>query len=202
MENQDLVYAKEQITLIGKLGSNLGLFTACNGNISLKLAKDRFLITASGSSKARLKSSDFSLMDHQGNLLAGPKISTESPVHLAIYAKTNASAILHCHPPKLLALDLKAKIDLILQLPLFESQRWSQILIQVSSLPPGSKELALAVEKEIQDKIKLNLEYSNLGAIWLKNHGLFTFGSSLEDSLNLAEELEHLAEITLLANLV
>ncbi|MBR4741331.1 MAG: class II aldolase/adducin family protein, partial [Desulfovibrio sp.] len=175
-----------------------GLFSACNGNASLRFQAPfchLALITAKGTAKGQLTTHDFSIMDlSNGNCLLGSTLSSEKEMHLAIYSVTNANAILHTHPPKLLACQLKGLLNDLEKLPLYEVRLLKTTLLHVPSLSPGSTTLATAVKKAIQD----NPIHDDCGSIWLENHGLCSFGTSLLHTLTISEELEHLAEITLL----
>lgn len=194
-----LIQAQHDMQTIGAIAFTEKLFAACNGNMSCKLSHDYILITATGSAKGRLRPKDLSLIDHNGTLVLGAAISSETPVHLAIYQTTAAQAIIHTHPPKLLALDISSRVTEILQLPLYESKMWRDALTLAPALTPGSQELAQGVVHAIENKVAQNQNYQVQGAIWLKQHGLCTWAQSLDAALNLTEELEHLAEITLYA---
>ncbi len=121
--------------------------------------------------------------------LAGAKPSTETLMHLVLYAICpSAKVILHTHPPKMLALSLLIEPEKRLHLPLFESKAYAKLLGFVPGMEPGTPELAIAVA----EKSKTH------SCIWLENHGLVVWGQSCKDVLALSEELEQLAHIQLL----
>ena len=97
--------------------------------------------------------------------------------------------MLHTHPPHLLALSLALPPEKRLRLPLFEAARFYPLLGLVPDLPPGTADLALAVAKLAETH----------PALWLERHGLITHGKTLQETLVLAEELEQLAKVQLLA---
>ena len=191
---------KKQICRIGSLAWQEGLFPAYNGNISVKINEEYILITASGTAKGKLNLADISIMDNAGLLIRGQKLSTESILHLNIYKYTNAHAILHTHPTKLLALDVKNNLNILANLSIYEAQMWSGFMDIVPKFEPGSMELANAVSNGAQTLTSKNKKTLELGALWLSNHGLVAWGEDLTAALNLTEELEHLAEIALLAH--
>ena len=180
-----------------------GLFSAQNGNISQKLPApfDTILvITASGSCKGHLKKDDFCVLDMTSGLLQeGSRVSSETKVHLALYAACQCQAVVHCHPPKLLAWEIIAKGRSMLDLPIFEARFWKGRMTRVGAYPPGSEELATAVEKAAADFVAENPERAFNGALWMAEHGLCTWGRTFQEALAISEEMEHLAEIALLA---
>lgn len=170
-----------------------------SGNASLIMADGNILLTAAGCAKGRLTAGDLCVMDKSGQLLCGKKPSSESGMHLAIYAaRPDCRAILHTHPPKLLALELRleqrfgmegARWQKFLDLPLCESSVYRKSLAIAEAAPPGTKELAENVAKSAQD--------ANIRAVWLNNHGICCLGRDLATALALTEEMEHLARIQL-----
>ena len=173
-----------------------GLLSGCNGNASQRLgdhAPNLICITRSGASKGRLTADDCCLMDvNTGAAVLGGPASTESGMHLAIYrTRPDCAAILHTHPRRLLALSLRlaGKQEDFLRLPLFEAEVWRAKLGFAPALPPGTTDLAEAVAQAARGK----------DAVWMAGHGLCCLGRTLGDALCLAEELEHLAALQILA---
>ena len=173
----------------GRDGWQRGLFNGMNGNISVK-AGDRMLITGTGSAKGHLTPKDLTLMDlNTREVISGPPQSSETPVHLAVYAdQPEARAIVHTHPPHLLALSLSRNTDTLLDLPLFEGKVFAQKMTPVPAIMPGTEELAVAVGKA-------SLTHS---CIFMENHGLVVWADDLVQALALTEEIESLARIRLL----
>ena len=173
-----------------------GLLSGCNGNASQRLgshAPGLVCITRSGASKGRLSPDDCCLMDlNSGTAVLGGPASTESGMHLAIYRnRPDCTAILHTHPRRLLALSLRlaGRQEDFLRLPLFEAEVWRAKLGFAPALPPGTTDLAEAVADAARDK----------DAVWMAGHGLCCLGRTLGEALCLAEELEHLAALQILA---
>ncbi len=174
------------------------LLSGFNGNISLR-QDDKIYITRSGAAKGYLQAEDVCILNTSGELLSGTKASSESAMHVRIYAKRpDVQAIVHCHPRHLLALeiflsskhdDLQSVQELFLKIPVFEAQTLKNTLGFAPDYAPGSEELALAVAQFAQ----------NYDAIWMAQHGLTCLGQNGITALALAEELEHLAAVQLLA---
>lgn len=113
-------------------------------------------------------------------------------MHLSLYhARPDIAAIVHTHPSRLLALSLKTAERDFLRLPLFEAETLRAGLAFVPSLSPGTPELANAAA--------IAAAPVEIRALWLQGHGLTCLGKTLTQALALAEELEHLAGVQLLA---
>ena len=92
---------KQQIIEFGKKLYDKDLTFATSGNISLK-TDEGILITASGSALGHLTSDDISLIDFEGNLVAGKKPSCEKMLHVEVYKqRADVRAIIHTHPVNL-----------------------------------------------------------------------------------------------------
>jgi L-fuculose-phosphate aldolase len=185
--------AMAALVACGREAWRAGLMAGFNGNISCRVTLEdgsqACLITRSGAAKARLGENDFSLLSlPDGKAIQGPPPSTESPVHLGIYrACPRSAAVLHIHPPKLLALSLTLPKEQRLDLPLPEAESCRVRLAFTPYYAPGSSELGLEAAGAAAEH----------PAIWLERHGLVTHGSDLAFALSLAEELEQLAGVQL-----
>lgn len=167
-----------------------GLVHGQSGNFSL-CRSGRMYISRSGVCKGRMHSADVLRVELEGQKILDPgPVSSESKMHLALYAaQPRARAIIHVHPVFLLALE-QAGAE-ILELDLYEAAQIRKELVQAPPLPPGSDDLAQAVaEASIRAR-----------AVHMAKHGLTCWGESLEQALNLAEEVEALAKIQLHASL-
>ena len=166
-----------------------------NGNASIRVGGPKHeqggfcLITRSGAAKGRLGPADFSLLSlPEGALLQGPAASSESAVHLGIYAACpDAAAIMHSHPPCLLSLCLALPPKERLALPLPEAESFRARLTWTPFSAPGSAALAETVAAAAP-------QYP---AIWMERHGLVVHGPDLAFCLSLTEELEQLAKVQL-----
>ncbi|MDL2315742.1 class II aldolase/adducin family protein [Desulfovibrio sp. OttesenSCG-928-A18] len=183
-----------------------GLMAGFNGNISCRIRYDgkrpgdcavrareqACLITRSGAAKARLCAQDCVCLDiEDGAGLDGahaPAASSESGLHLEIYRNCpQSAAVLHTHPPHLLALSLRLAPEQRLSLPLPEADNYRRLLSCTPFYPPGSAELARAAGEAAR----------RAPAIWLERHGLVVHGTDLRYALSLTEELEQLARVQL-----
>lgn len=166
-----------------------------NGNASLRWESPdgpRILMTRSGVCKGRMSAADICLLHPDGRLLAGGPASSEGAMHLAVYkVRPSCRAILHTHPPHLLALGIRLAdhMEDFLRLPLYESEVWRARLGVAPACEPGTSALAAGVAEQAR----------RFPAVWMSGHGLCACGESLAEALGLTEQLEHLAEVQLLS---
>lgn len=177
----------ELLRQIGRAGWEKGLLSGFNGNLSLR-RQEHMIITAAGRVKGRLEPGDLVCVDlATGQPCAKTGMSSETPLHLAIYRfQPQAGAIVHSHPVHLLALDLLSKGS-PLDLPLFETDVLQNLFAMVDPIQPGSEELARIVADAARDK----------RAIFMRQHGLVCWAENVSGALALSEEIESLARIKL-----
>lgn len=142
------------------------------GNISVRLAPDRFLVTPTGVSKGFMTPEMIGLCDGKGNQLAGTwKRSSEFTTHLAIYDSTpEAVAVCHAHPCHAGAFAIKELAPpgrLIPELEVFVGQ-----VVVAPYQTPGSPEMAAAI-RPLAPKHQ---------SIIMGLHGLICWGKSVEDA--------------------
>lgn len=154
------------------------------GNLSHRY-EDGFLITATNTSFGRLVPDDFVACDLQGEPVnAGPKPSKEAIFHAAIYrARPEANAVLHLHSPGAIALSCLAEpTDTCNVLPAITSGSVTRVgrLPLIEYVPPGAVKLAERIEAVCQ----------GVNAILLQNHGVITYAPTLDQAVDITEELE------------
>ncbi|TVQ95499.1 MAG: tRNA (N6-threonylcarbamoyladenosine(37)-N6)-methyltransferase TrmO [Desulfovibrionales bacterium] len=166
-----------------------GLLAGLNGNVSLRHG-EAMIITVSGCAKGRLRPGDLALVHLDSGRVIGPgSPSTEAALHRAVYAsQPKAHAVLHVHPPHLLAISLAKPQGALLELELFEADVWTRKMIRLAALQPGCEALAKQVGRGA-------MAYP---ALFMDQHGLVCWARDLDEALALAEELESLARITVL----
>jgi L-fuculose-phosphate aldolase len=163
-----------------------GLAVGSAGNISVR-AGGGVLITPSGVPYPDLTPADICAVDMTGALLGGTgEPSSETPMHLAVYAATPARAVVHTHSPEVVA--LSAVRD---ELP--------AIHYAITSLGGpvrvarytrfGSEDLAAAAVAALAGR----------NAAILGNHGAISYGASLAEAYDRALLLEWLARVHRLA---
>ena len=83
------------------------LVSGWGGNLSCRLDKKCFMITGQHAPLGFLSPKDLVALDQNGKPInTAQRASSETPMHLAVYAGTDAQAIVHVHPPMVLAFSL------------------------------------------------------------------------------------------------
>ena len=91
----------------GKLLFERRLVSGWGGNLSCRLDKKCFMITGQHAPLGFLSPKDLVALDQNGKPInTAQRASSETPMHLAVYAGTDAQAIVHVHPPMVLAFSL------------------------------------------------------------------------------------------------
>lgn len=159
-----------------------------SGNASVRLG-DVMVITRSGTAKGKIMAGTLTAVDVSTGAPLGPgNMSSEGAMHMAVYAQVpEAKAVLHTHPPYLLAHDIKTKGKAI-DLPLFEAEVFLEQMKRVPDHAPGTKELAEAVGEAAETH----------NAVFMENHGLMCWGKDLNEALALSEALDALARTALM----
>ena len=179
-----------QIVAIGAKMYRKGFVAATDGNLSVRLDKNRILTTPSGVSKGELEEKNLIIVDMSGRKLAGgSNPSSELRMHLKIYRlRTDVCAIVHAHPPTATALTI-AGISL-------DEPVIPEVVITMDKIPTAP--YATPTTQEVPDSLQdLILTHD---AILLKRHGAVTVGESLESAYWKLEKVEHCAQIIALAH--
>jgi ribulose-5-phosphate 4-epimerase/fuculose-1-phosphate aldolase len=182
---------REQMTELGKSLYDRGLAHGSAGNISVRLADGRWLLTPTNSCLGRLDPARISRLDGSGKLLDGDPPSKESFLHLAMYQeRATSAAVVHLHSLHAVAVSCLSDIDPADVFPPITAYAIMQVgrLALVPYYPPGDQSLADAVRKLA----------GRHQAVLLANHGPVVAGSSLTAAVNAIEELEQTAHLMLL----
>ena len=157
-----------------------GLAIGSAGNLSVRLG-DAVAITPSGIPYNGMRPEDVCLVAMDGTELANSETpSTETPMHLAIYAATAAAAVVHTHSPEVIALSASRS-----ELPAIH-YAITGLGGPVRVAPYvrfGSAGLAAAAVDALDGR----------SAVILRNHGAVTYGRDLAQAYDRALLLEWLA---------
>lgn len=165
-----------------------GLSPGSSGNASVRVG-DRILITPTGSSLRRVTPEQISVLAADGTHLEGPAPTKEWAMHLAAYrARPDAQAVIHLHSRAATAVSCLAPSEAD-PLPAYTPYRVRMLgrVELVSYSAPGSDALAAGVEAAA----------SRNHCLLLANHGSVVCGPDLTRAVDLCEELEAAAELTL-----
>jgi L-fuculose-phosphate aldolase len=177
--------ARDQIAEICRHIYRAGLTTTSGGNLSLIDEDGMIWVSPAAVDKGRLRGEDVVGLHPDGSLRGSRKPSSEVPFHRAIYrARPDLRAIIHAHPPALVAFSIAQRQPDLTILP--EALR---ICGRVGFAPyalPGSKELGTGIAAEFE---------KGHDAVIMENHGAVVGGRDLLDAFVRFEALEFAARI-------
>jgi len=181
--------ATRELIRVGALMYQQRLIVACEGNLSARLDEKTVLATRSGAAKGFLKPEDLVEVGMDGRAAQG-KPSTEIQMHLAIFrARGEVGAVVHGHPSWATALATAGRG--------LEDCLLPEVVLGLGKVPlsryatPGTDEVAEAVCEHI----------TRHDAVLMPNHGVVACGPDPMTAFQTLETVEHLAQITLLAEL-
>ena len=171
--------------------NTLGLNHGSTGNCSIR-KEEGFLISPSGIRNDSLKSEHIVLMKMDGTLVNPKKLqpSSEWLFHRDIFtSRKDVNAVVHTHSVYAGALSVLGAA-----IPQFH------YMIAVT----GGKEIpcaqyAMFGTQELSDNILKSLGKQK--ACLMSNHGLITVGTDLKEAVDIAEEVEHLSKMYVIANM-
>ncbi len=172
-----------------------GLIAGRDGNLSVRIGKQRVLVTPSGRIKALLTAADMVEVDLTGAPRRGGapsrKPTSELDLHLRILRhRPDVHAVVHAHPPAATGFAVAGEAIPDNLLP--------ELIFVVGPVPlvpfgmPGTPELG--------DRVVPYLEGHN--ALLLANHGAVTMGRTLDEAWIRMESLEHCARIIVAARCI
>ena len=177
-----MLIQKKEIIKFAKLLNQRKLSALRSGNISLRY-KSGFLITPSGKKYSLLKVKDIVFVNLNGKYNKNQKPSSEWRFHQDIYiSKKNAKAIVHSHSTNATALSTHKK-----KIPSFHymvALAGGSDIKCAKYATYGTRELSKNILKALKNRF----------ACLIANHGQITFGSSLAEAFELAEEVDNLAK--------
>ncbi|MFN8049517.1 MAG: class II aldolase/adducin family protein [Ancrocorticia sp.] len=164
-----------------------GLVVGTAGNVSIRVG-DHVVISPSAVPYEEMTAEDVAVVDMGGTQIEGKyKPSSECPLHLSVYANTEAGAITHNHAPASTALGLVVEGEIPL------SHYYSALFGGSIRVAPystfGTEQLAKDVTAALQGRS---------GAL-MSNHGAITVGPNLDKALDMLPYLEYVCEIQLRA---
>jgi len=189
MEYEDL---RKQVVDAGLKMFRKEMTHGTSGNISCRVpGKEKMLITPSSIPYEDIKPKDIILVNFAGEAEeTGRNPSSETPFHLAVYKKRkDIGGIVHSHSTYVLAVATSGKT-----VPVFLDEMFSDIggeLLIADYALPGSEELANNILVKLEDK----------NALLLANHGAVCCGKDLKEAFHVAETVEKICRIFVLASI-
>lgn len=181
------------------------LALAAEGNVSHRLDPDTMLVKASGCSLGTLGREDLvevrlaplvELLDSSSagdadvsrvyaeSTSGGRRPSVEAVLHAAILRETEAVCVAHTHPVAVNSLLCSTSAHLLTQGALFPDQvvMLGRRQVLVPYVDPG-----LALARAVRESLRafVDAEGQRPKVLYLRNHGLFALGSSVEDALGI-----------------
>ena len=183
---------RQDIIDVGKLVYQKGWVAANDGNISIRLEKNRILCTCTGISKGMMTPDDLIVCDLDGNKLEGSRERTsEIAMHLTIYQmRPDVLSVLHAHPPVATGFAVAGRPLNLALLP--------EVILGLGCVPladyglPGTPALT-------EGMLPFIPKYD---AILMGNHGSVCYGEDVYKAFFKMETVEHFARISLVAELL
>ncbi len=170
---------------VGREMTNRGLLTLHAGNLSVR-RNGRVFITRTGSILGQLRRKDVLETPLDQAQPRHPHASMELPAHLAIYAATEAGAIVHAHPASAIALSFVT--DCIVPV----DSEGAIVLREV----PVIRAKQVVASPEIARKAAASLRSHRI--VVVAAHGSFAVGQTLSEALSVTTTLEMSAKISLM----
>ena len=184
---------REAVCRVGRLLYDRGYVAANDGNISVKVAENRLLITPSGVSKGRMTPEMLLVTDMDGTVIEGDRHPTsEGKMHLEVYrGRPDVNAVVHAHPPVATAFAVCRRG--------LETPYLSELVAGLGQVPCTTSFAMLSTE-EVPESVRPYLAEHN--ALLLANHGALAWGGDLWEAFDRLETVEHTAKIVLNAQLL
>jgi len=183
---------RQEIVHYGRMLHERCFVAAMDGNLSVRLKDDRILVTPTCLSKGAMLPADLVIVNMEGQRVSGRRnVTSEIGMHLLIYRlRPDVQAIVHAHPPTATGF---AAAGIALTEPLV-----CEVVVGLGCIPlarygtPGTSELTQSLEPYIP----------KYDAILMSNHGVVTYGDTLEHAYMKMETVEHFAQIALVTHLL
>src|SRR6267142_928923 len=161
----------------GKLLFERRLISGWGGNLSCRVGKEEFLITGQHAPLGFLTREDLVHIDHDGKpSKQTQRASSETPLHLAVYRGTDAQAIVHVHPPMVLAFSLTHESFV----PISYEEKYT--IGEVPIIPQNTPTVTRP------EQVVEELKYHPVAII--KGHGTVAIGKNLQEAFLLTDLLE------------
>jgi L-fuculose-phosphate aldolase len=161
----------------GKLLFQRRLISGWGGNLSCRLGNKEFLITGQHAPLGFLTAKDLVRIDARGKPLnKHQRASSETPMHMAVYSGTDAEAIVHVHPPMVLAFSLTH--ESFAPLSFEEKYTIGEVPILAQDTPTVTK------PEQVVEELKYH------PVVIIKGHGTVAIGKSFQEAFLFTDLLE------------
>ncbi len=179
---------KNAIINMGKKLYDLRLVVARSGNLSCRIDENNILVTATGASLGSLTYDDIIKVNlAEGAGIKNERLTSEFPLHSAIYKNFPHKVIIHCHPT---LINAYFSVCPELKTLTFETKLYLGNIPLVEQDTPAITKLEPVIEA---------LKINNL--VVIKNHGVVSIAHKFSDALYLIEALEEAVKTAAVARL-
>jgi methylthioribulose-1-phosphate dehydratase len=196
-DNNAFLDAAQQLVDAGRFIDSKGWVPATSGNFSARLPDGNIAITVSGKHKGRLQLDDIMLIDADANSLDGKKPSAETLLHTSLYKRfPDIQSILHPHllNATLVSRIFKSEIMLedyeLLKALSGITTHESRVVVPIFANDQNIPRLAEQVDQYID-------KHADCYAYIIAGHGLYTWGTSVQEALRHLEALDFLFDCEL-----
>lgn len=181
--------ARRQVSEYSLLLHEQGYVANHDGNVSLRTASDRFLITPTGVSKRVCTPETIVVCDSSGKPISRGRPPSEVALHVGAYrAREDAMAIVHAHPPHASAFALA-------QVPL-GPVTMPEVFVSIGEHIPL---VPLFVPKDPAAAGAVGAALQQADVVLLAGNGVLAVGPDLETAYLRVELVEHFAKIVAIA---
>jgi len=182
---------RHDIVEIGRRLWQRGFVASNDGNISVRIAPDRLLMTPASVSKGFMSADMMVITDLEGRVVEaapGRKPSSEALMHLVVYReRPDINAVVHAHPPIATGFAV-AGIAL-------DRAVLAEVVTTLGGIPIAG--YATPSTQELADTVKPLIRLHD--GVLLANHGAVALGTDLFSAYYKMETIEHFAQISLVA---
>jgi len=190
--NFSMLHPADQIVMIMNRLYRYQMTTTSGGNLSIMDDEGVMWISPSGVDKGNLTAADIMRVMPDGTIYGPHKPSSEYPFHLAIYrARPDLRAVLHAHPPALVAFSLVREIPAADIIP--NCHALCPRVAMAKYAVPGSEELGEYIAEEFKKDYDI---------VMLENHGVVIGADDLFSAFMSFETLDYVARIQINAHSV
>lgn len=183
--NMNMLHPADQLVMIMERIYGYGMTTTSGGNLSILDDNGDIWITPGSIDKGSLTRKDIVCIKKDGTVEGIHKPSSEYPFHQKIYeARPDLRAVLHAHPPALVAFSIVRKMP---NTNLIPNVKFSCGEIGMAKYGlPGSLDLGEKIADEFQ---------KGFNTVMLENHGVVAGAVSLFDAFKAFETLDFCARL-------
>jgi L-fuculose-phosphate aldolase len=171
-----------QFQIVGRALFSRGLVSSSSGNLSIRMG-EHLIITRRGCNLGDIQENDLVETGISKNDRNTPMASVELPVHRAIYQHTQARAIVHAHPPHLVALSMAERAIASEHLENFGALGPVPVIGWDMEVKPGG----------LADYIAEALQTNRI--VVVRGHGSFAVGQIMDEAYDCTTSLEEACQI-------